>query len=614
MVPVYNEEAAIAAVLALLGRGAGAPGHRLPLRGLRRRLARRHAAHPGRPGRARSAPLGRPPREPGHGPDHPARLPRGADALGAPDRQRRRDGLEPLRGRSGASASATTSSSARGRTAPPLSSRRMVSAGSRAAVHLLIGNGVRDVNSPYRLMRRDALRPLLDQVPDDAFAPNTLLSGLAARARLRILEVPVPHEGRRTGRGSLNAGRLIGRQSPRSLARHRVDGRPRETEAVTLAGPHADPGRGADRPGRGLAPPRDGPSRLPGARSAPRPRAGSPSSFLDEHGFTWDVGGHVQFSHYAYYDAVLDRALGDAWLRARARGVGLDQGALRALSVPEEPAPADRRGRGGGAGRSRSARPRAAGRPARGLRAVDRAHVRRLDRRALPLAVQPQGLGLSARRGSASAGWASASRCPTSIACATRCARARTRCRGDPTGPFRFPLRRRHRRHLARRGAACCRTISCASAPRVASVDLERRDGAPRRRRDARATTRSCRSIPLDRLCARWRAASTRETLDAAASLVQSAVHVLGVGLARRCRPPRCGRSAGCTSPSDHSPVLPRHRLLELLARERARGGCWSLMAEVCETPHRPVEPRRSPPSGGCDDRRTASCPRARRS
>ena len=42
---------------------------------------------------------------------------------------------------------------------------------------------------------------------------------------------------------------------------------------------------------------------------------GLAASFTDEHGFTWDVGGHVQFSHYAYYDAVLDRALGDAWLQ-----------------------------------------------------------------------------------------------------------------------------------------------------------------------------------------------------------------------------------------------------------------------------------------------------------
>jgi len=87
--------------------------------------------------------------------------------------------------------------------------RRMVSAGSRAAVHLMIGNGVRDVNAPYRLMRRETLVPLLDLVPEDAFAPNTLLSGLAARGGLRILERPVPHEGRRTGRGSLNAARLL---------------------------------------------------------------------------------------------------------------------------------------------------------------------------------------------------------------------------------------------------------------------------------------------------------------------------------------------------------------------------------------------------------------------
>ncbi len=86
--------------------------------------------------------------------------------------------------------------------------RRMVSAGSRAAVHLLLGRGVRDVNSPYRLMRRAALAPLLDRLPENAFAPNTLLSGLASRAGLRILEVPVPHQGRRSGRGSLNARRL----------------------------------------------------------------------------------------------------------------------------------------------------------------------------------------------------------------------------------------------------------------------------------------------------------------------------------------------------------------------------------------------------------------------
>jgi protoporphyrinogen oxidase len=37
-------------------------------------------------------------------------------------------------------------------------------------------------------------------------------------------------------------------------------------------------------------------------------------SYTDAHGFTWDIGGHVQFSHYAYFDALMDLALGDNWL------------------------------------------------------------------------------------------------------------------------------------------------------------------------------------------------------------------------------------------------------------------------------------------------------------
>jgi protoporphyrinogen oxidase len=41
---------------------------------------------------------------------------------------------------------------------------------------------------------------------------------------------------------------------------------------------------------------------------------GLAASHLDEQGFTWDVGGHVGFSHYAHYDRVLDTALGDDWL------------------------------------------------------------------------------------------------------------------------------------------------------------------------------------------------------------------------------------------------------------------------------------------------------------
>ncbi len=38
---------------------------------------------------------------------------------------------------------------------------------------------------------------------------------------------------------------------------------------------------------------------------------GLATSFTDEDGFTWDIGGHVMFSHYPYYDAIVDRVMGE---------------------------------------------------------------------------------------------------------------------------------------------------------------------------------------------------------------------------------------------------------------------------------------------------------------
>ena len=46
-------------------------------------------------------------------------------------------------------------------------------------------------------------------------------------------------------------------------------------------------------------------------------------SFVDSAGFTWDIGGHVMFSHYAYYDQVFDALMGsdftlnnrESWVR-----------------------------------------------------------------------------------------------------------------------------------------------------------------------------------------------------------------------------------------------------------------------------------------------------------
>jgi protoporphyrinogen oxidase len=42
---------------------------------------------------------------------------------------------------------------------------------------------------------------------------------------------------------------------------------------------------------------------------------GLSSSFVDEKGFTWDIGGHVLFSHYDYFDQVMETAIpGEGWV------------------------------------------------------------------------------------------------------------------------------------------------------------------------------------------------------------------------------------------------------------------------------------------------------------
>lgn len=74
--------------------------------------------------------------------------------------------------------------------------RRLVSRWARIGVRLFYGARLQDVNSPFRLMRGEFVRSSLQSIPPGVFAPNLHLTGLAARRRLRVREVPViwrPH-------------------------------------------------------------------------------------------------------------------------------------------------------------------------------------------------------------------------------------------------------------------------------------------------------------------------------------------------------------------------------------------------------------------------------------
>ncbi len=41
---------------------------------------------------------------------------------------------------------------------------------------------------------------------------------------------------------------------------------------------------------------------------------GLSSSIVDDAGFTWDLGGHVLFSHYRWFDRLMTKALGNEWM------------------------------------------------------------------------------------------------------------------------------------------------------------------------------------------------------------------------------------------------------------------------------------------------------------
>ena len=81
--------------------------------------------------------------------------------------------------------------------------RGFISAVSRLTVRLFFKRGVRDVNVPYRLMRAYLLRQVIEQLPPDIFAPNVIISGALARGGARIYNMPVVHEGRKTGAVSI---------------------------------------------------------------------------------------------------------------------------------------------------------------------------------------------------------------------------------------------------------------------------------------------------------------------------------------------------------------------------------------------------------------------------
>ncbi|MCU0328917.1 MAG: glycosyltransferase family 2 protein [Chitinophagales bacterium] len=89
--------------------------------------------------------------------------------------------------------------------------RKIMTMISALVVHTFYGIGVKDVNSPFRLMNAEKYKEIYNKIPSDTFAPNLIISGMSAKNRLRIKNIDVPFEIRQTGLPSLgsNIGKLL---------------------------------------------------------------------------------------------------------------------------------------------------------------------------------------------------------------------------------------------------------------------------------------------------------------------------------------------------------------------------------------------------------------------
>lgn len=317
--------------------------------------------------------------------------------------------------------------------------------------------------------------------------------------------------------------------------------------------------------------------------AGPEP-GGLSCSVVDDKGFTWDLGGHVQFSHYLYYDRVLDRALGDAWLwHERESWVWIRnrfvpypfQYNLHRLDPPER----DRAVRG-----LEEVARRQGPRPANFQEWVLSTFGQGLaDTFMSPYNFKVWGHPLDRMEWS----WIGERvAVPDLEKVRAAIATNQDNVSWGPNNRFRFPLHGGTGsiwRAVAGLLPADRQQYGCT----VTAVDADAKsvclgDG----RRLSYDTLIS--TIPLDGLAAMTPLSPSARA--AGRSLVHNTVHVLGIGL-RGGFPATLAKKCWMYFPEANSPYY-RVTVFSHYSPNHvpANSNCWSLMAEVCESPHRPLD------------------------
>ena len=91
----------------------------------------------------------------------------------------------------------------------PNLARKLLTYFSRLTVTFFFGDKILDVNSPFRLMRTSFFREYFSKLSPGTFAPNVIISGIAARKDARVFSTDVPYTFRQTGKVSIGQLKLV---------------------------------------------------------------------------------------------------------------------------------------------------------------------------------------------------------------------------------------------------------------------------------------------------------------------------------------------------------------------------------------------------------------------
>ncbi len=77
-------------------------------------------------------------------------------------------------------------------------------------VWMMFGEAVADANTPFRLMKVERLKPILDVIPNDFFLSNVVISTIVVKWNEKVNWYPITFKPRQGGVNSINFKRIVG--------------------------------------------------------------------------------------------------------------------------------------------------------------------------------------------------------------------------------------------------------------------------------------------------------------------------------------------------------------------------------------------------------------------